>query len=70
MNSEWMNRQAERFAARIRDAADPVDRAWRLALGRAPDSEERRKAKEVVERQGLSRLCLLIFNMSEFVYVD
>ncbi|MEZ5356218.1 MAG: PSD1 and planctomycete cytochrome C domain-containing protein [Bryobacteraceae bacterium] len=70
MNSEWMVEQAERFAARIESSKDPVEAAWRIAFGRAPSAEERGKAREVASRHGLPRLCLLIFNMSEFVYVD
>jgi hypothetical protein len=72
MNSEWMERQAERFAARIGKEGDPVGTAWRLALARAPEPAERARAEEYLRRNGnrLQRLCLLIFNMSEFLYVN
>jgi mono/diheme cytochrome c family protein len=70
MNSEWMVRQSERLARRIAAEPDPVEAAWRMALGRLPTDAEGARAREVVERHGLPRLCLLIFNMSEFVYVD
>lgn len=71
MNSEWMTRQAERFAARIQNAPDPVDQAWRLALGRPPGGEERAMTQRYLRRNGnrLQRLCMLLFNMSEFLYV-
>jgi hypothetical protein len=47
-----------------------VGDAWQFALGRAPEAEERAKAQQYVARNSLERLCLLIFNMSEFVYVN
>jgi hypothetical protein len=75
MNSEFSVAQAEQFAARIRKQAgdDPeaaVEAAWRLALGRTPSAEERRTALDYLGRNSLSRLCLMIFNMSEFMYAD
>ena len=71
MNSEFTQRQAERFAARLKgDSATQVDLAWRLALGRAPLPDERTRAIQYVQRAGLAKLCLLLFNMSEFLYVD
>jgi len=35
-----------------------------------PDSAERKTALDYLGRNSLSRLCLLIYNMSEFIYVD
>jgi hypothetical protein len=49
---------------------DPVSDAWMLALGRPPDDAERARALEYLSRNSLDRLCLLVFNMSEFVYVN
>ncbi|MBI4904777.1 MAG: PSD1 domain-containing protein [Acidobacteria bacterium] len=75
MNSEYMQLQAERFAERLKKeaasgTAAQVDRAWRLALSRAPSADEARRAAAYADRAGLARLCLLLFNMSEFLYVD
>lgn len=75
MNSEFSFAQAEKFAARIRKQAgdDPeasVDAGWRFAFGRAPTPEERQTALDYLRRNSLPRLCLLMFNMSEFIYVD
>ena len=70
MNSEWMNVQAGRFAARLAAEKDPVGRAWQLALGRDPEPAERKRAQDFQARNGLPSLCLLLFNMNEFVYVD
>ena len=47
-----------------------VDAAWGLAFGRAPAEPQRRTALEYLRRSSLERLCLMIFNMSEFIYVD
>jgi hypothetical protein len=40
------------------------------ALGREPDAAERAKAQEYLAHNGPERLCLLIFNMSEFLYAN
>jgi hypothetical protein len=75
MNSDFSVAQAGQFAERIRKKApdDPiqtVDLAWRLAFGRLPSAEERRTAVDYLQRNSLPRLCLLILNMSEFLYAD
>jgi hypothetical protein len=75
MNSEFMNDHATRFAARVRkeagDQADAqVERAWQVALGRAPDPAEKKRAIEYLGKGDLPKLCLLLLNLSEFVYVD
>jgi hypothetical protein len=75
MNSDFAQAQAEVFAARIRKQAGEnleaqIDAGWRLAFGRAPSAEERNTALEYLARNSLPRLCLLMFNMSELIYVD
>jgi hypothetical protein len=70
MNGEWSYQQAVRFAARLASSKDPVGDAWLLALGRPPDAAERARALEYLSRNSLDRLCLLVFNMSEFLYVN
>jgi cytochrome c553 len=75
MNSEFSQAQAEQFAARIKKQAgdDPVaavNAGWRIAFGRSPSEEERKTAVEYLGRNSLTRLCLLMFNMSELIYVD
>ena len=66
---------AEHFAARVAkqagDSAEAsVDTGWRLAFGRPPNEKERQMAIDYLRRNSLPRLCLLLFNMSEFIYVD
>jgi len=75
MNSPFATQQAKAFASRIRDEAgdDPrqsVETGWHLALGRSPTDKEHQIALDYLERNSLPQFCLLLFNMSEFVYVD
>jgi hypothetical protein len=75
MNSEFASAQAARFAARVKklageDPAATVDWAWKLALGRSPDDQERQTAAEYLARNDLQRFCLMLFNLNEFLYVD
>jgi mono/diheme cytochrome c family protein len=75
MNGEFAGAQADQFAARIKKEAREapeaqVETGWKLAFGRTPTDSERETALDYLRRNSLSRLCLLIFNMSEFIYVD
>jgi len=75
MNSEFTSAEAELFAARIRKQAGEnpeasVAAGWRLAFGRTPTDKESQTALDYLRRNSLPRLCLLMFNMSEFIYVD
>lgn len=75
MNSGFIGAQAETFAERVRKQAREsdeaaVDTAWRIAFGRLPSAEERPTALDYLGRNSLQRLCLLILNMNEFIYVD
>lgn len=44
--------------------------AYRWCFGRWPTQAEQTRARQFVEQQGLSALCLALFNTNEFVYVD
>jgi len=75
MNSEFMAAQADRFAARLKSKCGEspevcVEAGWSAAFGRAPAPEEKHKALAFLAKSTLPRLCLLWFNMSEFLYVD
>ena len=74
-NNAFMEKCAERFAARVRrDAGDDVDRqverAWRLAFARSPNDRERGLARSFVAKRGLDQLCLVLFNANEFLFVN
>lgn len=65
------NRLAERLEReRPRSVKDQVDRAYRLAFGRAPDDEENDQAERVVAQAGLAAFARALFNSNEFIYVD
>ncbi len=74
-NGDFVNRQAQHFAARLRKEAgkDPrkqIDLAWRLALARPPAPSEMKTMLEFLDRQPLEQMCRVIFNLNEFAYVD
>jgi hypothetical protein len=74
-NNSFMERCAERFAARLRrdagdDAARQVERAWRLAFSRAPVKREARAARAFIANQRLEELCLVLYSANEFLFID
>ena len=75
MNSEFMMKQAERLAARIRsEQGDQQDR-WiqagtKIVFGRAPSAAELQRAQAFLAANDLASLCLLWFNTNEYLYVD
>ena len=74
-NNDFMLRQAEYFAERLRseaggDAGAQAERAFVLAFGRPPRENERALAAEFIHTEGLFAFCRSLFNANEFVYVD
>jgi len=74
LNNPFVLRQCELFAARLqRDCSDPseqIDRAYRMALSRPPRPSEADLLRDYVRKHGLANACRLLFNSSEFVFVD
>jgi Protein of unknown function (DUF1553) len=75
MNNDFANRMAKAFAERLaREVGSKgdarIERAFRLALARAPKQDELNLSRDLVERYGLEQLCWGLFNTSEFLYVD
>ena len=75
LNNGFMTTQAVEFAARVaREAGDDpdaqVDRALRIAFGRAPTDEERGVLVEVLRSHGLPAVCRTLVNLNEFTFVD
>jgi uncharacterized protein DUF1553 len=75
MNGEFSVAQAAKFAARMKKLAGEnpeaqVEAGWRQAFGRPPGAAELQTALDYLRRNSLERLALLMFNMSEFIYVD
>ena len=75
MNDSFVQRQAEKMAARVaREAGDEpaaqVERAYSIAVGRPPSAEELTAAQGLVAGQSLKELCWALLNSSEFLYVE
>lgn len=75
MNNNFFVTEARIFAERLRREAGEApgaqaDRAYELALGRAPQPSERAKAIEFIASSpnGLVEFCQAMFNLNEFVY--
>jgi hypothetical protein len=74
MNDSFVQRQARRFAERVKkragdDADAEVTLAYRLAFGRPPTSEERTATVRLVQQQGLEPACWVLLNATESLYV-
>lgn len=80
MNGDFVNEEAEHFAARIERASgsdmnERVSLAFQIALGREPSEPERSRMVALVEssnstHDGLISLCRVLLNTNEFIYVD
>jgi hypothetical protein len=75
MNASFVLRHSDGFAKRLQaDAGDEVDqqihRAYQLAFGRAAKPEELQLTSEFVKRNGLPAFCRVVFNATEFLYVN
>ncbi|MCH2367722.1 MAG: DUF1549 and DUF1553 domain-containing protein [Planctomycetes bacterium] len=80
-NGDFVSEEAKFFAARVRKSAgeDPaaqVEYAFQLALGRSAGPEEAEKMIELLRssagpgKDSLAALCRVLFNTSEFIYID
>jgi len=74
LNDQLMLVMAKHFAERLsKDCANPdavIERAFLLALGRAPRPDERDTMTAYARQFGLPNACRVIFNLNEFVFVD
>jgi len=71
LNGELTNREARYFAARVVEDTGParakqVERAFHLALGRAPAAEETSQVASLP----LEQLAVVLFNLNEFAYLE
>ncbi len=74
LNGRLSNDLARSFASRLRAESpsampEAVDRAFRLALGRAPTDLERASSLAFLRDQPLEDFTLALFNVNEFLYV-
>ncbi len=84
MNSPFVRRQSELFAARIHPAKggeieSAIERGYRAAFGRLPTPAERTTMRSFIERQrtapdathaAIVEFCQVLFCLNEFVYID
>ncbi len=84
LNNELVLTWAGALAGRVSNdggmnAAEMVERAWRMTYARAPGEAEKRRAVEFLEKQAavagdgkaaLVDLCHMLLNSNEFVYVN
>lgn len=84
INGEFSLDQAGIFSSSLRkeygeNPASWVEAGWRRALGRPPSAEERQRALQFLashqsgasqSASGITELCLMLFNMNEFIYLD
>lgn len=74
MNNSFVQRQAAHLAERALQAAHndldaAVQNAYWLALGRAPTAHELTRAAAAARERGLTGVCWLLLNSTEFIYV-
>jgi hypothetical protein len=79
-DSDFVNTEAKYFAERVRketgsDAGEQIQRAFLIALGRAPNAGEMEKVRAFVatataKDDALLGVCRVLLNSNEFVYVD
>ena len=73
-NGDFINRQARHFAERLRQEASgasaQMELAYRLALARRPNAEERDAMLSFLRTGSLEEMCRVILNLNEFVYAN
>ena len=74
LNNDFTLAMAEHFARRLQrehpDVTSQVTRAVWLISGRTASPVERQQLSRYATQFGLPNLCRLLFNLSEFVYID
>jgi hypothetical protein len=74
LNNPFVLKQCEHFAARLeklsRDIPAQIESAYRLALSRAPTQEEKSHLTAYAQKHGLANACRVLFNSTEFMFVD
>jgi len=73
-NSTFTLEEARAWTERLREEAgaspgSQVERAWLLAFGREPESEETVDAINLVREHGLEALCRALYNTNEFLFL-
>jgi hypothetical protein len=74
LNNGFSLTMSKHFASRLStEASSPpeqVTRAFQLISGRSPTQSELAELTTYADMHGMDNLCRVLFNLSEFVYVD
>lgn len=70
LNNPFMETMAGHFAVRVKGNADPVSEAFEVVTGRVPAEDEKKELAAYAASHGLANTCRILFNLSEFSYVD
>ncbi|MEZ6088893.1 MAG: PSD1 and planctomycete cytochrome C domain-containing protein [Pirellulaceae bacterium] len=74
MNNQFNLVMAEAFAERLRNGSDQlpvqVRTAFELVTQRSPSDGETQRMIDYATEHGLANLCRMLFNLSEFVFID
>jgi hypothetical protein len=74
LNNPFVVSQCKHFAERLNSQTGSIDQqvelACRWTLSRAPTSEEQARFTAYARRQGMVGLCRVLFNTTEFMFVD
>ena len=75
LNDAVIEHSAARFAERLRreagdDTTAQVRRAYALAFARQPTPQKIASGQRFIADHGLTQFCVVLFNASEFMFVD
>ena len=74
LNNPFVLKQCEHFTERLQkltpDVPGQIDAAYRLALSRPPTPEEKKRLATYASKHGLANACRVLFNSTEFMFVD
>jgi hypothetical protein len=73
LNNPFVLKQCEHLAQRVSHAGalnKQIEEVYQLALNRRPTASEMRRLVPFASRNGMASVCRLVFNTSEFMFVD
>ena len=74
LNNKFNLTMSQRFAQRIQRERDTlpaqIDLAMQLVAGRSPTDPEQQQLAAYATQHGIDNLCRVLFNLSEFMYLD
>ena len=74
LNNRFTLHMSEQFASRIQKESKTlkgqIRRAHQLTTGRPPNTQEMETLYSYAQQHGLQNLCRVLFNLSEFTYID